>query len=146
MLCPSCGHENPEGAKFCSQCGSRLPAEQSRPVEAATEPAAPSHVGDGRYVIGRFLGEGVRKRVYLAHDTALDRDVALALVKTAGLDERGRVRVRREAQARPRLGHYPPLLTVHDIGEERGEPYIVSEYLPGGALAVLLAQAPDNRL
>src|SRR3954469_5409977 len=146
MLCPSCGHENPEGAKFCSQCGSRLPAEQSRPVEAATEPAAPSHVGDGRYVIGRFLGEGVRKRVYLAHDTALDRDVALALVKTAGLDERGRGRVRREAQAMARLGDHPHVVTVHDIGEERGEPYIVSQYMAGGAVENLLEQAPDRRL
>jgi class 3 adenylate cyclase len=146
MLCPSCGHENPEDAKFCSQCGTRLPVERPRPVEAATEPEAPSHVGDGRYVIDRFLGEGVRKRVYLAHDTALDRDVALALVKTAGLDERGRVRVRREAQAMARLGDHPHVVTVHDIGEEHGEPYIVSQFMAGGAVEDLLEQAPERRL
>ena len=34
----------------------------------------------------RFLGEGAKKRVYLAHDTKLDRDVAFALIKTDGLD------------------------------------------------------------
>ncbi len=146
MICPSCGHESPDDAKFCSQCGTRLLAEQP---QADSEPAVsepPSHVGDGRYVVDRFLGEGGRKRVYLAHDTALDRDVALAIVKTAGLDERGRVRVRREAQAMARLGDHPHVVTVHDIGEEHGEPYIVSQYMAGGAVENLLQQAPGRQL
>src|SRR3954470_23330940 len=145
MTCPSCGNENQAGAKFCSQCGTRLPAEQPRPVEAASDHGAPTQIGDGRYVIDRFLGEGVRKRVYLAHDTALDRDVAIALVKTAGLDESGRMRVRREAQAMARLGDHPHVVTVHDIGEEGGEPYIVSQYMAGGAVEDLLEQAPERR-
>src|SRR5919107_3650232 len=148
MLCPSCGHESPDDAKFCAQCGSRLPVAQPRRDRAA-EPSgdgAPSHVGDGRYAVDRFLGEGGRKRVYLAHDTALDRDVALALVKTAGLDESGRIRVQREAQAMARLGDHPHIVTVHDIGDERGEPYIVSQYMAGGALANVLEQAPERRL
>jgi class 3 adenylate cyclase/tetratricopeptide (TPR) repeat protein len=145
MLCPSCGHENPADAKFCSQCGTRLPSEQAPPAQPSA-PEVPSHVGDGRYRVGRFLGEGGRKRVYLAHDTALDRDVALAIVKTAGLDERGRMRVRREAQAMARLGDHPHVVTVHDIGEENGEPYIVSQYMAGGAVEDLLEQAPERRL
>src|SRR4051794_799933 len=146
MICPSCGHESPDDAKFCAQCGTRLPTEKPRPVEAAAEADVPSQVGDGRYIVDRFLGEGVRKRVYLAHDTALDRDVALALVKTAGLDEGGRGRVRREAQAMARLGDHPHVVTVHDIGEEHGEPYIVSQYMAGGAVEDLLEQAPGRRL
>src|SRR5207245_3059869 len=39
--------------------------------------------------VKRFRGEGGRKRVYLAHDTRLDRDVAFAVIKTEGLDEAG---------------------------------------------------------
>src|SRR3954454_25355843 len=169
MICPSCGHDNPDDANFCGQCGSRLPTEHPCPTcgrgnppglrfcrgcGGALEPSAdsdgdgtpPKRLGDGRYVVERFLGEGGRKRVYLAHDTALDRDVALAMVKTAGLDQSGRLRVRSEAQAMARLGDHPHVVTVHDIGEERGEPYIVSQYMAGGAVEDLLEQAPGRRL
>ena len=42
---------------------------------------------NGRYQVKRVLGEGGKKKVYLAHDTLLDLEVAFALIKTAGLDE-----------------------------------------------------------
>src|SRR5215212_5529244 len=158
IVCAQCGRENPPGMRFCRGCGGALQQEaatadatgtgngSTAAGNGATGAGAPRHLGDGRYVIDRFLGEGGRKRVYLAHDTALDRDVALALVKIAGLDESGRIRVQREAQAMARLGDHPHVVTVHDIGEENGEPYIVSQYMAGGALQDLLDQAPDRRL
>jgi class 3 adenylate cyclase len=153
MSCPSCGHENPADANFCAQCGAALLREAAPPPapvagsgNAGDPQEAPTHLGGGRYVVQRFLGEGGRKRVYLAHDTLLDRDVALGLVKTAGLDEEGRERMRREAQSMARLGDHPNVVTVHDIGEEDGEPYIVSQFMAGGALEDLLEQAPDRRL
>ena len=58
--------------------------------------AEPDSFAGGRYRVQRALGEGAKKRVYLAHDELLDRDVALALVKTEGLDDVGRERVVRE--------------------------------------------------
>ena len=61
-------------------------------------------MGDGRYVIGERLGEGARKVVYRGTDSRLGRDVAVALVKTEGLDAHGRTRVQREARAMARLG------------------------------------------
>src|SRR5206468_5948085 len=100
----------------------------------------------GRYRIERFLGEGGRKRVYLAHDERLARDVALALVKTDGLDEVGLARVRREAQAMGRLGDHPHIVTIHDVGDEGGQPYIVSQYMAGGSLDDLLLRAEEHRL
>ena len=72
----------------------------------------------------KFLGEGGKKRVYLAHDAQLDRDVAFALIKTEGLDEQARQRITREAQAMGRLGSHPHIVTVYDIGEENGQPYL----------------------
>jgi len=100
-----------------------------------------------------FLGEGGRKRVYLAHDEKLDRDVAIAVIKTEGLDEAGLSRVKREAQAMARLGDHPNIVTVFDIGEEgpsagsgRAEPYIVSQYMAGGDVEGSIRQAEDHRL
>jgi class 3 adenylate cyclase len=72
--------------------------------------------------------------------------VALATVRTEGLDEAGLERVRREAQAMARLGDHPHVVTVFDIGEEDGRPFIVSQYMPGGSVDDLLAQAPEHRL
>ena len=66
----------------------------------------------------RFLGEGGKKKVYLAHDTLLDREVAFALIRTEGLDEAGRSGITREAQAMGRLGSHPHIVTVFDLGQD----------------------------
>ncbi len=108
--------------------------------------ALPGSFAGGRYAVRGFLGEGGRKRVYLAHDTKLDRDVAVAVIKTEGLDEDGLKRVKREAQAMGRLGDHPNIVTVHDIGDDGGQPYIVSQYMGGGDLDGMLNKAPDRRL
>ena len=67
------------------------------------------------YEVKRFLGEGGKKKVYLAHDTLLDRDVAFALIKTDGLDREGLLRVQREAQAMGRLGDHPNIVAVYEM-------------------------------
>ena len=91
----------------------------------ATLTTAPTSFANGRYQVKEFLGEGGRKRVYQAHDTVLDRDVALAVIKTEGLDPTSRVRITREAQAMARLGDHPHVLSIHDLGDEGGQPYMV---------------------
>ena len=120
------------------------------PRTAAGRPARrrrfPESFGAGRYQVSRFLGEGGRKRVYQAYDRALDREVAVATVKTEDLDTAGLERVRREAQAMGRLGDHPHIVTVYDIGEEDGRPYIVSQYMPGGSVDDLVVAASEHRL
>jgi class 3 adenylate cyclase/tetratricopeptide (TPR) repeat protein len=106
----------------------------------------PEVAGGGRYEIRRLLGEGARKCVFLAHDTRLGRDVALAVVKTDGLDETGRARIDREARAMARLGDHPHVVTVFDIGDDGDGPYIVSQFMPGGSLADRLDAADEHRL
>jgi len=135
--CTTCGIELREGARFCDACGS--------PVEASEE-QLPTSFGDGRYEIKAFLGEGARKRVYLAHDQKLSRDVAFALIKTEGLDVGAMARVRREAQSTAKLGDHPNVVTVYDIGEENGRQFIVSQYMNGGSLADLLDRSDKRRL
>ena len=176
MNCSTCGHENPPDHRFCGQCGGGLAVvcgscgTQSTPnqrfcgscggqlenagasistestSDAKSSRVAPTSFADGRYEVKRFLGEGGRKNVYLAHDTKLDRDVAVAVIKTDGLDEAGLSRVRREAQAMGRLGDHQHIVTVFDIGEEHGEPIIVSQFMAGGDLDDLVKQAPDHQL
>src|SRR5262245_50106719 len=125
MHCPACQQENPAGAKFCLECGARL-APATHPSEAA--PLSQSW-GGGRYRLERLLGEGSRKRVYLARDTKLERQVALSRIKTEGLDEAGRARVEREAQAMARLGDHPHIVTLFDIAELDGALTIVSQFM-----------------
>src|SRR2546427_3189316 len=146
VTCAGCGSPNPPGIKFCHECGAALTASTSQPATPTPAPALPTSLGDGRYAVKGFLGEGGRKRVYLAHDMKLDRDVAVAVIKTEGLDAGGLVRVRREAQAMGRLGDHPNIVTVFDIGDDDGQSYIVSQYMGGGDLDGLLNKAPNRRL
>lgn len=145
--CAGCGTELPPTARFCHDCGRQTAARTPDTVEASIPQAAPSPrtFANGRYRVDRLIGEGSRKRVHLAKDTRLERDVALMLIKTDGLDEAGRVRVSREAQAMARLGDHRNIGTVHDIGEENGQLYIVAEYMAGGDLEQYLQQCGESR-
>jgi len=72
--------------------------------------------------------------------------VAFALIKTEQLDDAGRTRVTREARAMGRLGDHPNIVTIHDIGEHEGQPYIVIPVMPGGDVGGLIEKAPEHRL
>src|SRR5688500_16417467 len=149
MTCESCGYENPSDARFCAGCGRSL-AEQAGDAAMSEVPSeirkAPLQLANGRYRLKGYLGEGGRKVVYLASDSALGRDVAIAMLKTSDLDRAGRHQLEREAQAMARLGDHPNIVAVHDILEDDGEPYIVSQYMAGGSLDKRLEEAVENRL
>src|SRR5918996_1096436 len=152
MRCPSCGNENREGARFCDNCGSDLTVEAA-PVDARARDSAtgempgeplpvdvPGEIA-GRYRVKRFLGQGGRKRVYLSDDSAAGTEVAVALYDTAGVGAAIQARARREAEAMRKLGDHPHIVTVLDAGEDDGNPFIVSRYMPGGDVEGLLAAA-----
>jgi len=143
--CPACGAKLPPiEAKFCFRCGHPLghPAPQTPPPPSPE----PTSFANGRYQVKKFLGEGGKKKVYLVHDTLLDRDVALALIKTEKLDNATRTRVTREARAMGRLGDHPNIVTIHDLGDHEGQPYIVIPVMPGGDVEGLIEKAPEHRL
>jgi tetratricopeptide (TPR) repeat protein/archaellum biogenesis ATPase FlaH len=106
----------------------------------------PTSFASGRYQVKKFLGEGGKKKVYLVHDTLLDRDVAFALIKTEKLDDATRTRVSREARAMGRLGDHPNIVTIHDLGNHEGQPYIVIPVMPGGDVEGLIEKATEHRL
>jgi len=113
------------------------------PTPAANQPTS---FARGRYQVKRSLGEGGKKKVYLAHDTLLDREVAFALIKTEGLDEAGRSRISREAQAMGRLGSHPHIVTVFDLGQDQDQPYMVTELMGGGDVELVIENATGHRL
>jgi len=126
------GEAVPEGAGFKpalpglqhqsdATAGATTPGPLPNPPLQGEGTGRPASFAAGRYVVKRFLGEGGKKRVYLAHDTTLDRDVAFALIKVEGLDDTARERISREAQAMGRLGSHPHIVTVFDLGTEVAE-------------------------
>jgi class 3 adenylate cyclase len=112
-------------------CGRRLREPSTEQPAAAPATQLPSSFADGRYQVRRFVGEGAKKRVFEAHDTLLDRDVAVALIKADGLDTLGRQRIIHEAQALGRLGSHPHIVSVFDLGQHEGQPFIVCELMAG---------------
>lgn len=100
----------------------------------------PGVVFAGRYRIERLLGEGDRKRTYLAHDTLLDdRVVALSVIKpdAARADPEG---TRREVAALALAGSHDNIVTLYDRGTAADSEYVVMAYLSGGTLRDYLNQ------
>ena len=85
----------------------------------------------GPYEIREPLGAGGMGEVYLAHDTRLQRSVAVKVLPAAFADSADRLRrFEQEARATATLNH-PNLMVVFDVGVDGGVPYVVSELLDG---------------
>ena len=72
--------------------------------------------------------------------------VAETVAEEAFLIEAARTRVTREAQDMGRLGDHANIVTVHDVGEEQGQSYLVLPVLTGGDVEDLIKAAEDHRL
>jgi len=89
----------------------------------------------GRYKLLRPLGEGAMGSVYLALDTALDRQVALKVPKVCGNDTKDfMARFAGEAKAAAGLKHNH-ICSVYDVGEYDGVPYITMDFIDGVPLS-----------
>lgn len=87
-----------------------------------------------RYDILRRIGEGGMAIVYKAHDTLLDRPVAVKVLRPElARDEEFVRRFRREARAAASLSH-PNIVAIYDVGRHQGCDYIVMEYVEGRTL------------
>jgi hypothetical protein len=96
----------------------------------------------GVYTIVRQLGFGGAGEVWRAKDERLGRDVAIkVLLPHLSTDTEKLRRFAEEARAAGTLNH-PNILTVHDVGEHDGTPYLVSECLEGRSLRERLKAGP----
>jgi tRNA A-37 threonylcarbamoyl transferase component Bud32 len=121
--CPRCGACYDGGAGQCSTEGARL------------VPVVLPRLLDGRYRLERRLGRGGMGTVYLASDNALERRVAVKVIREdlVGNAEAAE-RFRREARAAASFAH-PNVVTVHDFGIAAGaRAFLVMELLEGGSL------------
>ena len=134
MQCHQCKAVLPPEARFCLSCGTRI--EAARP-EADVDPlleALTKAIGF-QYRIERLLGRGGMGAVYLAHELALDRDVAIKVLPPEQASTPVmRERFRREARTAARLSH-PHIVPLHTFGEVSGLVYFVMGYVGGESLA-----------
>lgn len=92
----------------------------------------------GRYVLKNLIGQGGMADVFLAQDSILDRDVAIKILRSHLADDAVYVRrFAREASAAATLSH-KNIVEIYDVGEDRGQYFIVMEYVPGTTLKELI--------
>ncbi len=87
----------------------------------------------GTYEVLSTIGKGGMGEVYRAHDTKLNRPVAVKLLSDELADAAARRRFQREAQMASSLNH-PHILTVYAAGEFEDRQYLVTEFIDGGTL------------
>lgn len=93
-----------------------------------------------RYEIKDKIGAGGMSDVYLAHDTALNRQVAVKVLKTEFAEDKSFVtKFRAEAQSAANLEH-PNIVSIYDVGSEGALYYIVMEYVEGITLKTYISK------
>ena len=153
--CARCGTAVPPGARHCPTCGADVSGQQGQVATAYVTPddAARLALGQsaqlealrqatlGHYDIHGELGQGGMATVYLAHDIALDRKVAIkvmapALFSTAGMVER----FKREARTAAALSH-PHIIPIYAVTESPGLVYFVMKFVEGRSLESIVRAA-----
>lgn len=149
--CATCGKALAEGDGFCSGCGtpagsSASDASDGGPVSEAGSAWAEvvqrlRRATQGEFEIGGELGRGAMAAVFLAHEIALDRKVAIKVMSPGLLMDEGMAeRFRREAITIANLNH-PNIVSVHSVRQAQGLHFFVMRYLRGRSLEQVIHQA-----
>ncbi len=128
-------HATPYGARRDALPGE---AHITQTLPGASSGQAPMVRQVGRYLVQERLGRGGMATVFRAHDPGIGRDVAIKFLHaTLCEDAEYRGRFLREARAAGGLSH-PNIVTVHDVGEIEGRPYMAMELLHGEPLSEVM--------
>ncbi len=129
MLAEETGSRNPLETPALEHAARALADEERQDPQPDLSGRTLSH-----YRILEKIGEGGMGIVFRAHDTLLDRDVAIKLLPAEwAADPDHRKRFVREAQAASALNH-PHIVTIHEISSDSGMDFIVMEYIAGHSL------------
>jgi WD40 repeat protein/tRNA A-37 threonylcarbamoyl transferase component Bud32 len=139
ILCPQC-HNPIEVARLtpreeiaCPVCGSTFRLETG----GTTGSQASAGWKVGKFDLIETVGEGAFGTVYKARDPELDRVVAIKVPRSGNLAGPQELdRFLREARSVAQLRH-PSIVSVHEVGESGGVPYLVSDFVRGVTLADL---------
>src|SRR5437879_4947888 len=139
-LCTRCGASVAAGAYFCARCGTSIPIGSG---DAGATVASASHAlldalrqaTLGAYEVLAEVGHGGMATVYLAHDLALDRKVAIKVLEPALLlmGEGMAERFKREARTAAALSH-PHIIPIYAVKEGEHVLYFVMKYVQGRPL------------
>ena len=115
---------------------SRGPSTSHDRSDLLCPPRAAGEIGWlAHYRVLRLLGEGGMGLVFLAEDSVLSRPVALKVIRPEIADAPGiALRFTREARATAAINH-DNIVTIYEVGQENGIPYLTMEYLKGISLA-----------
>jgi pentatricopeptide repeat protein len=135
MKCPKCDLENTADSEFCRKCGTRFngvdQASFTKTLETTTDELVRGTLFAGRYEIIEELGAGGMGRVYRAHDTKLNEEVALKLIRPEiGLDKRTIERFQNEIKLTRKITH-KNVCRMYDFHEEGKTLYLTMEYVRG---------------
>ncbi len=135
--CTQCKAVLPPDAPVCPKCSAPRPSSPDEPFDE-TVVREKQVVLEGKWSVKQKLGEGGMGAVYLAHDVALDRPVAIKMLSPAlSRHEEVVTRFEREARLLAKLEH-PNLVPIYGVGRRGATPFIVMKYLEGQTLADLL--------
>jgi len=149
--CPQCGATIGPGVLFCPRCGTGIPAAEGARTTVAAQSGEPRQVGHnaqldslrqaalGEYEVLAELGHGGMATVYLGHDLALDRKVAIKVLAPALLlmGEGMVERFKREARTAAALSH-PHIIPIYAVKESDDVLYFVMKYVRGRALDAVI--------
>ena len=144
MICPKCRLENPDGTRFCGQCGASLSpttgpaAPKSQTISLPLRELASGATFAGRYEVIEELGKGGMGRVYKVLDKEIREKLALKLLNPEiASDESTIERFRNELKLARTISHRH-VCRMYDLGREEGAYYITMEYVAGEDLKSLI--------
>src|SRR3989442_15043301 len=151
-FCTRCGTSVGSGAFFCPRCGTSIPVVTDEAAATVATPASGPPAGQrigqldalrratlGEYDVLGELGDGGMATVYLAHDLALDRSVAIKVLAPAllAMGEGMVERFKREARTAAALSH-PHIIPIYAVKESDEVLYFVMKYVQGRPLDAVI--------